>query len=99
MILTTQLQIVKIREKKKMRKRAYIKEIAVKLLDKQIELLSGGKYERVTLELEISKFIKDCLIMNLETGKCDAKDIRKAHARLKKEFKEDFEIWSNADVQ
>lgn len=67
-ILSAALFFVNRCEKKRKEKKAEVEMITDKLLQKQIEILRKGDYATSSVELEISKYIKDVLVKSLVTG-------------------------------
>lgn len=91
------LILVKIKNKTKQMHRKKMRQLAEKMLDKQIKILSQGNYNCITFELEISKFIRDCLLYNLEEGVYAQWDVNKAHIWLREAFKDEFEVFIESD--
>lgn len=83
--------VVKNREKKKKKRRKQIVMLAEKMLSRQIEILGKNSIQLVTMELEIAKYLKDCLIFSISDGDFHSGDVRKAHKWLRDEFAEEFE--------
>ncbi len=67
-ILSVTLFFVNRRSKIKREKVAVVERITDRLLKKQIEILQRGDYTTNSIELEISKYVKDVLVKSLITG-------------------------------
>ena len=80
------LLIARKAEHRKEKKRKEIADLTVKILDKQIEILSQGDWAHISMELEISKYIKDGVLIDLVEGRYSSGDILKAHKWLRDAF-------------
>lgn len=85
------LVVVKNQEIRKQKRRKQIVILAEKMLSRQIEILGKDDVKLVTMELEIAKYLKDCLIFSISDGNFKSGDVRKAHKWLRDEFAEEIE--------
>lgn len=97
-IETILLLVKRKNEQQKKKRQEQILLLAEELLSRQIRILENGDFQTMTMELEIARYLKSCIIRNIANGYFDEIDIWHAHKWIQDEFKEILESTAEGEL-